>query len=576
MSDAEIPRIAVIADAHYHDLYGDYDFKGLETGGRRMTARRLTDTVRSTRIFNEGYHILRSALDEVIARGIKHVVLLGDNTDDGQRATIAALRKLLDSYTQKHGLVFIATVGNHDIFGRNGRHHAKRMLNPDGSYTIVASDSEFLDEDADAMVVTDKMYCAGIPEGLLALPDTGFFRREKDLHWETPFGEDSDPLQRLYSVSSADGQNVYQLMDASYLVEPLPGLWLLMVDANVFVPRDGDFIKGDAAAFIDSTNAGWNAMLVHKRFVLEWMKDVATRAKHLGKRLLTFSHYPMLDMLDGTIEDEENLFGLTNAVKRTPSIGVSQAATNAGVDIHFSGHLHVNDTARFEIGGKFLVNVGVPSLVAFPPAFKVLTIGEEKLGVETVSLEHLALDPELNSAYRTEIGVTGKNVGGMLEAANYGEFLCEHANQLLVHRFVRREWPEDFARLVPKLSLGDLYVLSQCPEPIEFRNVIATIQARRDGRIKMVEILDEISVLDFLGDWYRLRMGSEIALDSIAPERLDAYHFLIDVHAGSAALKIGGAQEKFARLMRMMARYMSGLPSRNFTIDFASGSVDPV
>ena len=177
MSSSKFPPIAVIADAHFHDLYGDYDFAGIDVGGRRMTARRLTDTVRSTRVFNESYHALRAALDEVVARGIGYVVLLGDYSDDGQVATLGALRQLLDGYTRDHGLVFIATPGNHDIFGPNGRHHAKRLLNPDGTYTIVASDGEFVDDDADGMVVTDKMYCPGYPAGLQALPDIGFFRR---------------------------------------------------------------------------------------------------------------------------------------------------------------------------------------------------------------------------------------------------------------------------------------------------------------------------------------------------------------------------------------------------------------
>ena len=134
MSSSAFPPVAIIADAHFHDLYGDYDFTGVEAGDRRMTARRLTDTVRSTRVFNESYFALRTALDEVVHRGIKQVVLLGDYSDDGQVATLSALRQLLDGYTETHGLVFTATPGNHDIFGPEGRHHAKRLLNPDGTF----------------------------------------------------------------------------------------------------------------------------------------------------------------------------------------------------------------------------------------------------------------------------------------------------------------------------------------------------------------------------------------------------------------------------------------------------------
>lgn len=586
MSSSKFPPIAVIADAHFHDLFGDYDFAGIEIGVRRMTARRLTDTVRSTRVFNESYHALRAALDEVVARAIRHVVLLGDYSDDGQMATLGALRQLLDNYTRDHGLVFIATVGNHDIFGPTGRHHAKRLLNPDGTYTIVASDGEFVDDDADGMVITNKMYCPGYPAGLQALPDIGFFRRPADLYWETPFGTDDDPSKRLYRVRSDDGQNEYWLMDASYLVEPVPGLWLLMIDANVFEPRNGDFTKSDAGAFIDSTNAGWNAMLKHKRFMFDWARDIAARAKREGKQLLAFSHYPMLDMLDGTTDDELALIGRTSSSERTPSAGVAGAAMDAGLHIHFSGHLHVNDTARIQKEGASLINIGVPSLVAFPPAFKIVTLDDDKLNVETVSLDHLPIDPAINEQYRIEINLTGKKVGRMLDAADYGEFLSEHVGQLVVHRYLRREWRQDLARIIQLLNLGDLLAVSQCEQPFPVEDTVALIHAERnrDGTmVKMqalaeadgltIEQLDAIPVPALLGDWYRLRLGSEMGLDRISLERLAAYRFLIGIYAHSAAIETGGAQERFGRMLRMMDRYLSGLPSRNFTVDLANGEI---
>lgn len=576
MSSSKLPQIAVIADAHYHDLYGDYDFEGIAVGGNHMTARRLTDTMRSTRVFNESYRALRAALDEVVERDIKHVVLLGDYSDDGQIATLASLRKLLDTYTRDHGLIFTATVGNHDIFGPDGRHHAKRLLNSDGTYTIVASDNEFIDEDADGMVVTDKMYCPGYPAGLSALPDLGFFRRQADIHWESPFGEDSDPQKRLYTIRSAEGRNTYQMMDASYLVEPLPDIWLLMIDANVFEPREGSFVAGEPGAFIDSTNAGWNAMLNHKRFILAWIADVTTRARRNGKRLLAFSHYPMIDMLDETTDDERALLGTTSSIKRTPLPEVARTVIEAGLGIHFSGHLHVNDTARTTYGGRTLVNIGVPSLVAFPPAFKVLTIGEDRLGIETLSLDRLPIDPAINSQYRIEIDLTGKQVGRMLDAADYGAFLRAHVDQLIIHRYLKRDWPPDLARVMPLLKLGDVFLLGQCKQSIAIEDIIEAAKAARARNREIdatVTELDAISVLELLGDWYRLRMGSEMALDYIPPQRLAAYRVLIDVYARAGLAETGGAAQKFALLLRMMGAYLSGLPSRNFSVDFETGAI---
>ncbi len=108
---AEMPTIAVIADAHFHDLYGDYDFKGIETEHGHMTARRLTDTVRSTRVFNESHHALHAALDEVARQGIRHVILLGDYSDDGG----------LDARCSSTRTWFLPTCLRNDFHSRSGK-----------------------------------------------------------------------------------------------------------------------------------------------------------------------------------------------------------------------------------------------------------------------------------------------------------------------------------------------------------------------------------------------------------------------------------------------------------------------
>ncbi len=35
----EGPAVAVIADAHFHDIEGEYDFAGIMVGGRKLTVR---------------------------------------------------------------------------------------------------------------------------------------------------------------------------------------------------------------------------------------------------------------------------------------------------------------------------------------------------------------------------------------------------------------------------------------------------------------------------------------------------------------------------------------------------------
>ncbi len=108
----ELPAVAVIADAHFHDIDSDYDFCATPFNGKYGTLRSWTDTRRASRVFNESGAALNTALDDIRQRGIRHVVLLGDYTDDGQVEATQRLASLLRKHRDKHGLHFYAIAGN--------------------------------------------------------------------------------------------------------------------------------------------------------------------------------------------------------------------------------------------------------------------------------------------------------------------------------------------------------------------------------------------------------------------------------------------------------------------------------
>lgn len=572
------PRIAVIADAHFHDLHADYGHAGIVRDGSRMTLRLLADTARSTRVFNESDFALRHALDRIVADDIRHVVLLGDYSDDGQLETVRGVKRVLDGYAAKFGMRFYATVGNHDIFGAAGRHRSKRFMNEDGSYSVVSSDAAVRDRGARAILEDERMYCAGYPDGLKAMADFGFYPRPGDLHWETPFGGSGDPADRLYEVCSPDGRSRRALMDASYLVEPFAGIWLMMIDANVFVPVDG-VRSGDAGDLADSTSAGWNAMLVHKRFILDWMKDVSSRARRAGKCLLAFSHYPVLDPLDATAEDELALLGRTGMVERIPGHAVAEALIDAGIEVHFSGHLHVNDTARYARNGAFLVNVAMPSLVAFPCAYKVISVEEQQLQIETVGIGEMRPDTRLRQAYETEIAATGLDAGGMPRASDYGTFLSEHLGHLVGRRFLKREWPKDIAALLRGMNLADIAALALIGEPVAIADAAAAVSALDIDRLhdvlggETIDRLRQVSAMDMLRDWYRLRMASELAQEWIPEERMALYRAVGRLYADGNWPDGQAAQARFALIFRMLEKFAFGLPSNHFSIDRRTGEI---
>jgi hypothetical protein len=296
---------------------------------------------------------------------------------------------------------------------------------------------------------------------------------------------------------------------------------------------------------------------------------VVQRATEGGKRLLAFSHYPMLDTLGDTVEEEARLFGDTSFLRRTPGAAVARAVAETGIKVHFSGHLHVNDTAFFREGSRFLVNVSVPSMVAFPPAYKIVGHEGDRMCIETVTV---ADAPGFDAAfdfYRAEKGLTGVDRGEILDAASHADFLSRHVARVTAERHLPREWPKDLARLVPHLNLADLWQIADVLRPLAADEVTA------GAMVPSAPGLAGIGFIDLVADWYRLRSARELALDVIPPQRLAAYSLLIDRYAAGARDE-GSIQGRIAGFLRILAGYLASYPSRDFVVDLADGTITSI
>jgi len=160
-------RVAIISDAHYHAIESDWGVQG----ANGLTPRSWHDSRGSTRVFNESHRALRAALDDIAAREIEIVVLLGDYSDDGQIQSVQAVSKLLKAHSARHGTRFFALPGNHDVSGETGRHHTKEFLTFDGTPQRVSSDESVHDA-----IWHEGMYCLGQPEGFAPMAAFGFTR----------------------------------------------------------------------------------------------------------------------------------------------------------------------------------------------------------------------------------------------------------------------------------------------------------------------------------------------------------------------------------------------------------------
>jgi len=532
-------RFAVIADPHFHDV----DFAG---AGAAPFLRTLVDTAESTRVFNESAPAFRAALDTIAAEGITTVIIVGDLTDDGQAYAVDGVLALLDDYTRRFGMRFFMTPGNHDLFARDGRHQTKRILRADGQFDLVSSDTTARDAAAVQVVVTPAMFSGGYDRVLPAMGHLGFMRHADDLHWESPFGSDDALETRLYDVTSADGTQTAQMVDGSYLVEPVPGLWLLSLDANVYRPKGNHFA--------DCSEAGWNAALQHKPYLIEWTADVARRAKALGKQLIVFSHYPVVDPLSGTHDDEVALLGVTTFVRRMPKPSVSQAFRAAGVELHFSGHWHINDTARFADTSGQLFNFAVPAPVAFPPAFKLCDLSADTLAVETVLLRDVRGYDVGFERYSAECRVSGYDDEGLGSTTDHFEFICRHLDLLARDRYLPREWPAEMRAAVEGLTIHQIAA-----------RVTDTIPPA-------VAAVAELPFLAVIVDWYKLRKAGDLASIDLDPARQAAYAALVELFAGET-WPAGSVDAQLALFFKMLGRYGEGLPATRFRVALQTGVV---
>jgi 3',5'-cyclic AMP phosphodiesterase CpdA len=567
---AEDYKLAFMPDVHFHDVHGhfaDNAFPGIPdpAGGPPVTIRTMAAQLTSTRLFNENYFAFRAALDDAAARGVKLVVMTGDFSDDGQPIHLRGLKQILDEYETRHGMRFFLTNGNHDPVQPGDTPSGKKdFLAADGRPQPIFSPG------------TDECPSGGLPRsgvictadiatmgygGILSLfARDGFAPRADDLYWETPFHRPSGqfdataalpyaaPTARLYQVCAHEKTDCRQVVDSSYLVEPVAGLWLLAIDANIYRPKEEGGFKG-------SGDAGFNELATWKPHLLAWIADVAARAQQQGKTLVTFSHYPAVDTNNGTSPDIAALFGSKKLdLHRMPSAETSRLLADAGIRFTVGGHLHYNDTAEWRgQDGRYLVNIQSPPPAAYIPAYKLMTVNGQRVEVETPRLFNVPGFDSLFGFYRTEWqrlkddGVADIWNKSILDSRDYRQFTDWHLRELVRLRFLPKDWPADLRELLLSHDAAGL------------------------GRLAGIKLTGGWTGLDLAVDFHRLLNTGHLALDDIPAQRLADYHLLAQALSGTA--QPDRLENRLARLLLIMQRLASGPADDHFRIDLATGTI---
>lgn len=582
-------KIAFMSDVHLQDIhatFSDTDYKGIKnpSTGKYNTIRTMEAQLHSTRLFNENCFAFLAALEDAVQKGIKIVALPGDFTDDGQPLNVRALRKILDTYVKKHNMTFLITTGNHDPVRPVERDAGKKDFLGEGGrpQPILSKEGVFTTEGFDPIITQDIKEWGY--EGILnELSDYGFFPTKRFLYWETPFStygyegysfekaeKASDLQKREYAISSN-----LKVPDASYLVEPKEGVWLLALDANVYIPKKETNADSNDPTNYQDASIGYNNVLTHKKHLIQWVANVTQKAEELGKTLVAFSHYPMVDFNDGTSELKKALFGSNKMqLYRVPKEEVAQTFADAGLKIHFGGHMHINDTGIHKTNkGNTLVNVQTPSLAAYPAAYKILTIkSNEVLEVETIPLVTVPQFTELFPLYQEEHHYLEQNSEEpiwnreILRTETYQEYVTWHLKELVRLRFIPHDWPPTLKENLLDRSGRELLVMAVNLKGMAQINSLLGLQKLT------LEDFESWTGSDMIFDFYRLHNGDELALEDIGAKRILQYKLVLQ-HLVSGNPNIEDHLHDFAEIFK---KQFQGIPSNHFEIDLKTGKVHSI
>ncbi len=587
--DFKNTRIAFIADVHLNDIFGtfqDNDYKGIPNPvtGEYANIRTMGSQLHSTRIFNENYFAFIAALDDISKRGIKIVALPGDFSDDGQPVHLRGLKHILETYSTKFGMSFFVTTGNHDVVKPFAQDATKTdFLGQDGKEQVISSlkTNQVAKEGELKPIITEDIKNSGYKEMTSIMGPFGFFPKQSDLYWETPFSDydyeeysfdkalqQSNLSKRIYALKNTN----LSLPDVSYLVEPVKGIWLLAIDANAYVPNEK--LSGLPENPKDFSNAsiGYNNVLLYKKLLIDWVKKVTETAKQKGKILIAFSHYPMVDFNDDASPELKSLLGENKMqLQRVPNEEVAQVFADAGIQIHFGGHMHINDTGvRTTTKGNTLFNIQTPSLAAYMPGYKILTIhSASEVEVETVVVDSVQKFNSLFPFYEQEYAHL-KNTNNskiwnkaILETKTYKEFTEWHLKELVRLRFLPDDWPVEFSKSVLKSSGEDLLFRDKEKETIE------GIKRKLVSQGLAIQDFQKWNGFDMVFDFYRLRNADELAFLEIGTHRMKQYQFLCKEFENSKdnRLELWG---------KIVLKAMNGQPSNHFKINLKTNRIDRI
>lgn len=242
-----------------------------------------------------------------------------------------------------------------------------------------------------------------------------------------------------------------------------------------------------------------------------------------------------------------------------PQEEVAKVFADAGLQIHFAGHMHINDTEIRKVEDNILVNVQVPSLAAYLPAYKILTIQlPDKMEVQTEVLSEVPHFDELFPLYEKEYEALQSSTGkilwnkDILKTKSYHDFMLFHLKELVRLRMIPDDWPKNFIEKTKNLSGKDLLLLVQDKDELQEKKIRS-------------EEFRKWSFDDLLLDLYKFQSADELAKKDIPKERLMQYQVLEKLYRENNSKNPFVQQLK--SVFTILSLFSHGDPADHFEID---------
>lgn len=218
-----------------------------------------------------------------------------------------------------------------------------------------------------------------------------------DLHNPTAYLFDGDVAKRDPGITEDEFRQLYYHFDEndaveyeettlSYIAYPNNELALLCMDSN-----DWSSASSVGSEEPDTTDIV-SCPGKYSETTLQWMESKAKAAIESGRRVFVIQHQTLFEHFD----NEADMFS-SNLLNPTDSINTSevilQRMADAGIKVVFSGHRHFSDINYMltETGQKvWEVNTSSASYIL--PQYRVCTLNDDELNVNTVILRNVDLD----------------------------------------------------------------------------------------------------------------------------------------------------------------------------------------